>query len=391
MRIRIDKNKPYSIYTISTREEMYNLIHKLNGLIRIKVDSFKKACILYNIEYIEPNYNIRPYDPYFSGLIDTDGSIVFNFNSNRIECNLEFKYNEYSSKLCLDNVIPNYKPYVLCRNKTAISGSYIKFQSIAFKFQTVKGAKWIGTSLKCLQLSNSGYTLKLLVLSDDRKIVYVLTNYLCIVIIQNILEIKMRYCGSKSIIAIENGYKLAVIVKEQRVDGSWQEKTSAPTVWRFSYSTIKTPRIFFLFKVYSNGFWNKLSSQSPKWSFAWLVSLVSLTHLGSQALQGARVLYCKLNFRRSYFNAVHLYQTRFFSTFTTIKLNKSSASVIIKEQNNIKKNENQNTQLDPMWITGFAKVKVPLQLIFLKTPKERQDDWLGRNFRSVSTVQINLF
>ena len=79
------------------------------------------------------------YDPYFSGLIDTDGSIVFNFNSNRIECNVEFKYNEYSSKLCLDNVIPNYKPYVLCRNKTAISGSSIKFQSIAFKFQTVKG------------------------------------------------------------------------------------------------------------------------------------------------------------------------------------------------------------------------------------------------------------
>ena len=59
-RIITDKNKPYSIYTISTREEMYHLIHKLNGLIRIKVDSFKKACILYNIEYIEPNYNIRP-------------------------------------------------------------------------------------------------------------------------------------------------------------------------------------------------------------------------------------------------------------------------------------------------------------------------------------------
>lgn len=39
----------------------------------------------------------------------------------------------------LDNVIPNYKPYVLCRNKTAISGSSIKFKSITFKFQTVKG------------------------------------------------------------------------------------------------------------------------------------------------------------------------------------------------------------------------------------------------------------
>ena len=331
------------------------------------------------------------YDPYFSGLIDTDGSIVFNFNSNRIECNLEFKYNEYSSKLCLDNVIPNYKPYVLCRNKTAISGSSIKFKSITFKFQTVKGAKWIGTSLKCLQLSNSGYTLKLLVLSDDLKIVHGWSNFLCIVIIQNIFEREMRYCGSKSIIVIENGYKFAVIVKEQWVDGSWQEKSSASAAWRFYYSTIKTSQILFLFKVYSNGFLKKLSSQSPKWSLAWLVSLVSLTHLGSQALQGARVLSGKLNFCRYYSNAVHLYQTRFFSTFTIVKLNKSYASVLIKEQNNIKKNENQNTPLDPMWITGFVKVKVPLRLILLKIPKERQDGWLGWNFRSVSTVEINLF
>ena len=75
-RIITDKNKPYSIYTISTREEMYHLIHKLNGLIRIKVDSFKKACILYNIEYSEPNYNIRPmvllYDYFMKNRLYSD-------------------------------------------------------------------------------------------------------------------------------------------------------------------------------------------------------------------------------------------------------------------------------------------------------------------------------
>ena len=132
------KNKPFSIYSVYKNEDKIFLINKLNGLIRIKSDSFKKACSIYNIEHIEPNYNISAYDPYFSGLIDTDGSIVFNYNSNRIECNLEFKYNSYTSKLNLDNVIPNYKPYILLRTHTANKTSQ-RFKSIAFKFQTVKG------------------------------------------------------------------------------------------------------------------------------------------------------------------------------------------------------------------------------------------------------------
>jgi len=137
-RIRNNKHKPYSIYDISTKKDMYNLINNLNGLIRIKVDSFKKACQLYNIEFIEPDYNIKPYDTYFSGLVDTDGSIVFNFNSNRIECNVEFKYNNSTSKLSLDNVIPFYKPYVLYRTHSLKKTNKL-YKSIAFKFQTVKG------------------------------------------------------------------------------------------------------------------------------------------------------------------------------------------------------------------------------------------------------------
>jgi hypothetical protein len=43
-RIRADKNKPHSLWIISKKEEMEFLINNLNGLIRIKVDSFKKAC-----------------------------------------------------------------------------------------------------------------------------------------------------------------------------------------------------------------------------------------------------------------------------------------------------------------------------------------------------------
>ena len=129
-RIRADKNKQYSIFIISKKEEMLFLVNKLNGLIRLKVDGFKQSCFYLGLEYKEANYNIEPYDPYLAGLVDTDGSIVYNYPGNRIECNLEFKYNEYTSKLNLDNVIPYYKPSVGLRKS---------HYSIAFKYQTVKG------------------------------------------------------------------------------------------------------------------------------------------------------------------------------------------------------------------------------------------------------------
>ena len=138
-RIRADKNKPHSLLIISKKEEMLLLINKLNGLIRIKVDGFQKACGLLGVEYIEANYNIEPFDPYFAGLVDTDGTIIYNYNGNRIECNLEFKYNDHSKKLNFDNVIPNYKPSILLRKHKASSHSGILHNSIAFKYQTVKG------------------------------------------------------------------------------------------------------------------------------------------------------------------------------------------------------------------------------------------------------------
>jgi len=116
-RIKHLNNNTYCLYIVSTFQDMTTIINLINGLIRLKVDSFKKACDSLNIPYIEPNYTLEPYDPYFSGLIDTDGSIVFNYSGNRIECNLEIEYNEHSKKLVLDNVIPNYKPSILLREK----------------------------------------------------------------------------------------------------------------------------------------------------------------------------------------------------------------------------------------------------------------------------------
>ena len=142
-KIRADKNKPYSIYIVSTKENMMYILNNINGFIRLKVPGFKESCNLYNIDYIEANYNIGLYDPYFAGLVDTDGSIVFNYAGNRIECNLEFQYNEYSSKLNFDNTILSSKPTIIIRKKSSNLGGPLNFSSIAFKFQNVNSMLFI--------------------------------------------------------------------------------------------------------------------------------------------------------------------------------------------------------------------------------------------------------
>lgn len=139
-RIRSDKKKPHSIYIVSTKKDMEYLINRLNGLIRIKVSGFIKSCEYLNINYIEANYNIDRFDPYFAGLIDTDGSITYNYSSNRIECNLEMKDNDYVRKLNFNNVIPHCKPYVIFRTHKNSSKHY---KSIAFKYQNMNNMVFI--------------------------------------------------------------------------------------------------------------------------------------------------------------------------------------------------------------------------------------------------------
>lgn len=142
-RIRQDKNKPYSIYIVSNKNDMEYIVKNLNGLIRIKASSFKQACNLYNILYKEANYNIELYNPYFAGLVDTDGSIIFNYAGNRIECNLEFQLNEYTRKLNFDNTILNCKPAIATRQKSSSRGNNKNYSSISFKFQNVNSMLFI--------------------------------------------------------------------------------------------------------------------------------------------------------------------------------------------------------------------------------------------------------
>lgn len=136
--IRIDKNKPYTTLSISKHKDLIYILNNINGLIRLKADLFKKSCNSLSINYIEANYNIELNDPYLSGLIDTKGSIIYNYTENRIECNLSIKYNEYSSKLNLDNTIINYIPSKTIQKSNSSDRNTI-YKTITFKYQTIKG------------------------------------------------------------------------------------------------------------------------------------------------------------------------------------------------------------------------------------------------------------
>ena len=72
---------------------------------------------------------------------------------------------------------------------------------------------WSGKSIYWDKLSNSGDTLRLLVLSNSWKTICGWNNYSGKVTSQEIIEKVMGYRGSKSVVC-EN-----ITVKEQRVDG----------------------------------------------------------------------------------------------------------------------------------------------------------------------------
>lgn len=79
---------------------------------------------------------------------------------------------------------------------------------------------WTGKSINWVKLSNSGKTLKLLILSINRKVNCGWSNYSDIVISQKIYESIIGNRGSKSEIRGQRKLKLYIAVKEQRVNGS---------------------------------------------------------------------------------------------------------------------------------------------------------------------------
>lgn len=140
---RIKYNKNLVTYVVSTFNEMYKIIYLLNGRIRLKVTNFVESCIYFNIDYKKAVYNIDYGSRfYFLGLIDTDGSVIFNYSSNRIELHLELKKNDNSILLNLDNVIPSVKPRVNYYKKRNQNRKKI-YYSVRFSFDTVKDMEFL--------------------------------------------------------------------------------------------------------------------------------------------------------------------------------------------------------------------------------------------------------
>lgn len=141
-RLRFDKNNKHVMYVVSTKEDMTTFCKLINGSIRLKAESFIRACKALDLEYKEANYLLEENTPYFAGLVDTDGSIFYNYSSNRIECNLEFKLTKYSEKIDFSKVVPNISPYIIKRTHKNKSLGKI-YYSIAFKYHNAGDMIWI--------------------------------------------------------------------------------------------------------------------------------------------------------------------------------------------------------------------------------------------------------
>ncbi|GMM32648.1 hypothetical protein DAMA08_020890, partial (mitochondrion) [Martiniozyma asiatica (nom. inval.)] len=103
------KRKPNLLtYRISGFLDLEYILNKLNGLIMLKGKNFKLACLDYGMEFKEPNYVMSKNSAYLAGLMDTDGSCMYNESRRRMELSLEFNDNEYTSKLDLSEVMPGY-------------------------------------------------------------------------------------------------------------------------------------------------------------------------------------------------------------------------------------------------------------------------------------------
>ena len=87
-----------------------------------------------------------------------------------------------------------------------------------------KGAWWPGKSPQCLKLSNSGNALKLWLPQNGTKAICKWINNPFAVTILKMMETEIGNHGSKSIIVCPI-HTFVIFVKEQRVDGSWLEKS----------------------------------------------------------------------------------------------------------------------------------------------------------------------
>ena len=136
---RIVKSNPptTSSFICSNSIGMARILNLVNGHMCLKVYNFQIACESLGIEFIPANYTIERDSAYLAGLIDTDGSVVFNYPGNRIELNLEFRNYKESNLLDFSEVIEggNCKKLVLTKTNQDVGKV---FYSVRYSYNTVK-------------------------------------------------------------------------------------------------------------------------------------------------------------------------------------------------------------------------------------------------------------
>ena len=158
--------------------------------------------------------------------------------------------------------------------------------------------KYFGTVLTWLKLSNSGDFLKILVLNYNWKIISGWTNHSGIVISQNMIEREMDNRGSKSAI---------LVVKEQRVDGSWLLKNWAEKIRSLRCTLMDFERNYQV-KVLTNQLLNKFYStlNNQKLNPWFITGFVDAE--GSFIISIYKDIKSKLKWRVSAYFSIHIHK-----------------------------------------------------------------------------------
>ena len=130
-RIRAVKGTSYVVFIASSKLHMTQLLTCINGHVRIKEQPFRNACGSLHVWFYK-SCELKPFDAYFAGLVDSDGSVALNFQQNCITIAVEVNLTSYTEHLNFDSVVPNAKPNKVVR--TTASGK----KSIRFVYQSVR-------------------------------------------------------------------------------------------------------------------------------------------------------------------------------------------------------------------------------------------------------------
>jgi LAGLIDADG endonuclease len=147
-RINPVKNTSYVLYIVSTHHAMTKFVRAINGHIRVKAADFKKALRILNVAYEAAPAKVPQNSAYFSGLVDSDGSVVFNYPGNRIEVSVQLNRSPDVDIIDFSSLIAGTKPNRILRTTASGKEAYV------FKFQSVRGMIHVNRYLQTCALQS---------------------------------------------------------------------------------------------------------------------------------------------------------------------------------------------------------------------------------------------